>query len=147
MIQELLSGMKGEIIGELTEKIGIPTDKMDDIMGIVGSVATTEVTKEATGGGIGNIMNLFSSSDNNSSANSLQDNIVNGVVADLISKLGIEESMAKMAAAYVVPMLMEKITGKNSETADDDASPITKMFGIVSSGDDGLMGKIGGFFS
>jgi len=148
MLENLLSGLKGEFAGELTKKIGIPIDKVDDVMKIAGQVASTEVTKEATSGGLDTIMNLFSKSANNSSANSLQDNIVKGIVTNLISKVGLDASMANMAANYLVPMIMEKVTGENSTTPDNDASPITKMFGLATGGKSGgLMDTIGSFFN
>ena len=147
MLKNLLSAVKGEISGDLIEKVGLPANKIDDVLEITGNVATKEVTKEATKGGLGNVMNMFSKSENNSGASSLQDNIVKGVVANLISKLGLDEAKANMAANIVVPMVMKQITGKNSETADDDASPINNLFGLGGSKKkSGIMGKVNKFF-
>jgi len=59
--------------------------------------------------------------------------------------------MATMAANFIVPKVVELVSGKNSETPDDDSSPISSLFGLVGGGsskeDDGIMGKLGGFFS
>ena len=92
-------------------------------------------------------MNLFSTSENNSNASSLQENIASGIVTNLITKIGIDESMAKAATSFILPMVMEKITGKNSETPDDDASPITSLFGLAGGDSDaGIMGTLGKLF-
>jgi len=60
MLDQLLSGLKGSVAGDLVDKIGIPTDKIDDVLQVTGEVATKEVAKEAVSGGMGNLMNLFS---------------------------------------------------------------------------------------
>jgi len=152
MLDQLISSLKGGVAGDLTSKIGIPADKIDDILRITGQVTTNEVTKEATSGGIGTLMNLFSGSSNNSNANSLQNNIVNGVVSQLIEKVGLDGSMAKMAATFVVPSVINKVAGKNSETPENDPSPIQNIFGLISGENSnkntgGLMGKINDFLN
>ena len=148
MLEQLISSVKGNVLGDLTEKVGIPTDKIDDVLKVAGQVATKEVVKETTQGGLNTVMNLFSGASNNTGANSLQSNITNGIVSQLMEKVGLDGTMAKMAASYVVPAVIAKITGKNSETPDDDTSSLQSMFGLGGgdSKDGGLMGKISDFF-
>ncbi len=147
MIDTILSGLKGSVTEDLTSKIGLSPDMLDDVMSITGQVATKEVSKNMLSGAASTVMNLFSDKENNNDANGLQDNITSGIVAGLISKLGIDSSMANQITAVVVPALMSIISSKNSETPDDDSSPITKIFDMVGGDSKGGIGDVlGGFF-
>ncbi len=152
MLEQLLSGLKDQALGAINDNPEIPNNKLDGIMDIVGSVTKTEVAKEAkNSGGLGNLMNLFSDNDNNSSANSIQGNITNSVVASLIEKVGLSKSAATSAAATLTPMVLDQITSKNNKTASDDDSPLTDLFGsLLSSGSSksagGILGALGGLF-
>ena len=152
MLEELLSGLKDQALGSINNNPEIPNDKLDSIMDIVGSVTKEHVAKEATSSsnGIGNLMNLFSKNDNNSSANSLQGNIMNSVVTSLVEKVGLSHSAAQMATKTILPMVMDKISSSNSKTPDNDASPLMDIFGSVLSGASnskggGIMDALSGF--
>ena len=147
MFDQLLSSIKDKALGAVTNNEEIPNEKIDDILKIAGDVTQKEVVKETSNSGLGSIMNLFSSSDNNSGANLLQGNIMSGVIAGIIEKTGLNPAAAKTAASSVVPMLMSKITDKNNETDENDSSPLNDVFGMLGGGSAGdIMGKIGGFF-
>ena len=147
MLDTILSGLKGSVTEDLISKVGLSPDMLDDVMSITGQVATKEVSKNMLSGAASTVMNLFSDKANNDDANGLQDNITTGIVSGLVSKLGIDSSMANQITAVVVPALMSMISSKNSETADDDASPITKIFGMVGGDSKGGIGDVlGGFF-
>lgn len=153
MLEQLLSGLKDQALGAITDNPEIPNNKLDSIMDIVGSVTKTEVAKEATNsGGLGNLMNLFSNSDNNSSSNSLQGNIMSSVVAGIIEKTGLSKSAATTAANVITPMVLNQITSKNNETSSDDSSPLMDIFGSMIGGGSSksttgsILGALGGLF-
>jgi len=153
MLDQILNGLKSQVGNEIQQKAGVSSNMLDDIMKITGQVATKEVSKEMLGGNLETVMNLFSSGDNSSQANSLQSNIVNGLVGNFTEKLGLNKDTATTITSIVIPALMKMIANKNSETADDDASPLMDLFNTATGGDNssnplgGLIGKtIGGFF-
>ena len=142
MLDQLLEGLKGEVGQQIQEKAGVDSDTMSKIMEMAGGVATKEVGKEMMGGGLDTVMNLFSNNENSEGASSLQSNITNGVVSNLTEKLGLDAGKASMITSMVIPAIMNMVTKKNGETADDDASPLQSLFG----GDTGGMvkGLLGG---
>lgn len=146
MIEQLLQGLQGQVGPELESKAGVSQSQMPDIMKIIGGVAAKEAGKEMLGGNLGNVMNLFSNNQNNDGANSLQSNITNGIVSNLISKLGLKKETAAMISSVALPVLMNMITKKNSETPDDDASPLEALFDTKgkSGGLGGLLGGLSG---
>ena len=120
-------------------------------MDLIGDVTQEHLAKEAiNSGGLGNLMNLFSDSNNNSAANSLQGNITNSIVDGLMSKVGLNDSGAKAAASVILPMILKQITSKNNTTASDDPSPLMDIFGSVLGGGDSsnaagsILGALGG---
>ena len=153
MLEELLSGLKDQALGKINDNPEIPNEKLDDILNVVSEATKNEVGKKATNSGLNTVMNLFSKSENNADANALQGNILNNVVSQLTQKHGLGNSAAKAAAAAIIPMVLEKITHKNSATPDNDASPLTEIFGSVissslsgSSKGGGILGALGGLF-
>ncbi len=134
MFEDLIKVAKDQIATQVTKEVDLEPSKLDGIMSVVGDVTKNEVTKELTGGGISGIMNLFSKSPNNSVADSIQNNISTGVVSGLMEKVGLGGSTAKMIAGMAVPMVMKMITDKNSETPDDDPSPLTSLFDVGDAG-------------
>lgn len=146
MIESIISELKSQLGSEITSKAKVPSSQLDGIFSVIQNAAQSEIGKNLVGDGLGTVMNLFSKNQNNASANSLQQNLVNSIVSGLVEKLGLSDSVAQTISTLVVPKLIEFVTQKNSETSDDDASPITKLFGNSSSDDllsqaGGLLGK------
>lgn len=129
MLEQLLQGLQGQVGKEVQDKIGVDSDMMSKIMSIAGGAASSQVSKEMKNGGISTVMNLFSNQENNASANSLQSNITNSIVSSLVEKLGFDNSKASMITSMVLPAIMNMVTQKNSETPDNDSSPIEALFG------------------
>ena len=143
MLEQLLEGLQGKVGQEVQEKAGVDSDMMSQIMKMAGGVATQQVAKEMMGGGIGNVMNLFSNNSNNTGADSIQGNITNGIVSSLVEKMSFDQGKAAMITSIILPAIMKVVTNKNSETAEDDASPLKDLFGGDQAG--GIAGLIGGF--
>lgn len=143
MLEQLLEGLQGQIGQEVEQKAGVDSDMMSKIMKMAGGVATQEVAKQMMGGGLSDVMNLFSNNSNNSNANSLQSNITNGVVSQLVEKMGFDQGKASMISSMVIPAIMNMVTQKNNETPENDASPLQSLFGGGKSG--GIADMIGGF--
>lgn len=144
MLDTILGQLKGEVGSKLQSEQGVDSSQMDGIMGVVQSVAGEKIGKSLMGDGLNSVMNLFSDKPNTTSADSLQTDITGGIVTGLIEKLGFSSEKATSITSTVVPIIINLITSKNSETPDDDSSPITDIFGGGDLG--GLADKVGGFF-
>lgn len=124
----------------------LPSGQLDKVFGIIGDVTKKEVGNQMTGGGIANVMNLFSKQQNNTGANALQSNITSGVISGLVSKLGLSSEISGKVAGIAIPALINMITKKNSSTPDDDPSPLLDIFGgsgkgIIGNAAKGILGK------
>lgn len=145
MLDALLGQIKDQVGGELQQKEAVDSSQLDGIMGVVQSVAGEKIGKQVLGDGLGSVMNLFSNNNNTTEADSLQSDITGGIVTGLVEKLGFSSEKATSITSTIVPIVIGLITKKNSETPDDDSSPITDLFGGGDMGD--IAGKIGGFFN
>jgi hypothetical protein len=139
MLEKLLGTLKSEVGGQIMNQAQLPAGNLDQVFSIIGDVTKKEVTQQMLGGGLSNVMNLFSSQQNNQAADLIQSNIHAGVVGDLVSKLGLSKDVSGNIASAVIPALVSMITKKNSETPDDDPSPLNEIFGSVA-GTGGLGG-------
>lgn len=144
MITSLLDSLKESVSSELIEKANVSPDSVPSIMEVIGNTTQDQLGKQVTSGNLGSLMNLFSSGTNNDEADSIQSNLMSGVVSGLADKLGFDPSKAQMIASIAVPKLIEMITSKNEETPSDDASPLTNLFGGSAGG---IMDKAKGLFS
>jgi len=129
MLEKLLGNLKSEVGGKIVNQTNLPPDKLDNVFSVIGDVTKKEVSGQMLGGGIGNVMNLFSKKSNNEGANSLQSNITSGVISGLVNKAGLTKDMSGTIANIAIPALINMITQKNSTTPDDDPSPLTELFG------------------
>lgn len=128
MLEKLMESLKSEVGGQIISQTKLSSGNIDKVFSIIGDVTKKEVSQQMVGGGISNVMNLFSKQQNNSGANLLQSNITSGVVGNLVSKLGFSQEMSKSIAQIAVPALISMITKKNSATPDDDPSPLNDIF-------------------
>lgn len=142
MLDNILNVLKSDVGGQILKQTNLPSDKLDGIFSLIGNVASSEVSKNMLSGDLSTVMNLFSEKKNNNAADQLQSNISSGVIGGLISKLGLSEGIANTIANIAVPALIKLITKKNSETADDDPSPLNELFGGKEGGLGGAMGNV-----
>lgn len=143
MIEKILGTLKSDVGSQLITQAHVPSDQLDNVFGIIGDVTEKEVTQQMTDGNLTNVLNLFSKQQNNSGADVLQSGITSGVVNGLINKLGFSQNKASSIAQIAIPALINMVTNKNSETPDDDPSPLQEIFGRA--GENAFGGVIGKF--
>ena len=129
MLEKLIGDLKSEVGGQILSQTKLPAGNLDKVFSVIGDVTKKEVTQQMVGGGLSNVMNLFSKQQNNTGANLIQSNIISGVVSGLVGKLGLSQDMSKTIAQIAIPSLVNMITKKNSTTPDDDPSPLNEIFG------------------
>ena len=142
MLENLIKNLKSEVGKQILGKTNLPPDKLDGVMAIIGDVTKKEVTSQMFGGNLSTVMNLFSKQANNATANQLQSKISSGILAGLVKKLGLSEKLSKTIVQVAVPALIAMITNKNTQTPDDDPSPLNEIFGKKGGGLGSILGKV-----
>lgn len=147
MLEKLLGSLKSEVGGQVINQAQLPPEHLDGIFKVIGDVAKKEVSGQILGGGLGNVMNLFSNQQNNEGANQIQSNLHSGIIDGLVSKLGLSPEMSKNVALLAVPALINMVTKHNNTTPDNDPSPLHDIFGTgQSSGIGGIAKNLLGKF-
>ncbi len=142
MVESIINALKSEVGEQILGQTDLKSDQLNGVFSVIGDVATREVKDQMLSGNLSDVMNLFSDKPNTASANILQNNILNGVISNLVSKLGLSQGVASTIAAIAIPALMNLITKKNSTTPDDDPSPLNEIFGGKKGGLGGALGGL-----
>lgn len=147
MLDSIIKSLASKTGDDLVSKIGVPTEKLDDLFKVTGDVAQSEIKNQVANGGLDTVMNLFSKGKNNSFADGLQNNLVNSLVSSFISKLGLSKELSNKAATFIVPTLINLVTKQNEKTASDDASPLNDIFSMGGKDKGGIGGLVKGLFN
>lgn len=106
MLDSILDQLKGQLGPELMEKFGLDESKKDQVFSVAKDTITNGVKKEATGGGLDGLLNMFSKGDNNDSGNAMQSKLGGDLISNLTSKLGIDADKA----SGIKDMIMSQVT-------------------------------------
>lgn len=145
MLDSIINSVKGEIGSSLMEKFGLDTNQKDKAFNIAEETIKDKVKKEASGGGLNGIMNLFSSNDNDAEGNSMLDSLGGDLVAKFSSQLGLDSAVS----GGIKDMILDKVTAMIGSKlgSNFDVSSLLSLVGDSKSGGlGGMLGKLGGLF-
>ncbi len=129
MIDDLMKGLQGQTGSELTKIPGLKPNQLDDIFKISGETVTKEMSSQMMGGNVNTLMNLFSNQKNSSSADMLQGNLEKTLISNITQKLGLDKNTSSAVVSMLLSKIINQITNKNSQTPDNDSSPLESLFG------------------
>lgn len=137
MIKELISSaLKNEGSGLLSE-IGLTPDKNEKVLDLAKDNILSGISDSFTSGNINAITQSFSGG----ASSTLVQNIISNYGYGLISKLGLNETMAKTVSNTLIPMVFNYIGNKNDAPTDNDEG-VKRLLGDIVG--DGLTDKLGG---
>lgn len=149
MLDDILNKVKGELGGDLMSKFGLDKTQTDKAFSMTGDTIKNTVKKEATGGGMEGIMNLFSASANNTAGNGMLDKLGGDLIMKFSSSLGVDEKKA----TGMKDMILSKVTGMFGDKLGsnfDISSLLSMVTGGASAGKAGglmgILGKLSGLF-
>lgn len=133
-----LLGLVQQIAGDaLVNNAAIPETKTKTAIESITDGIFSGLKTEATGGGLGQIIGMFSSGGKVS--NSLVNNVQTSVISSLMDKVGITNSVAKTIAAQVVPAILSALSKGASDPKNKDfdaAGMLSSLTGSKGSGID-----------
>lgn len=145
MIDDIINTVKDQIGGDLMEKFGLDAGQKDKALDITKETISDTVSKEAMGGGLSGIMNLFSSNDNDDDGNSMLDSIKDALSSQFSDKLGVDTDKS----GGITSMIMDKVVGMFGDKLGSNFE-IGDLLGMIgggkSDGIGGMLGKLGGLF-
>lgn len=148
MLDSIMDGIKGQVVSTLKEKTGLDAGQAEQAVPLAKDSITEGITSAMTGGNMSGILGMFSGSGSGG-GNLMQNMVYKGIAGNFInkltSKLGIPESLASTVSGFALPMIMDKIKGKASDSDGNvDQGGLLKTLGLdAGSLTDGLKGKAG----
>ncbi|MCD7971807.1 MAG: hypothetical protein LUG18_03950 [Candidatus Azobacteroides sp.] len=124
-LMELVQQFTGNTVNNNPD---IPQEKKGTVVQSAAEGIFNGLRNQASGGDLGQILNLFGSRGNNVS-NSLSQNIQSSVISSLMSKAGINNQLAQNLAGQIVP----NVLGLMSKKAADPNNSQYNVNGILSS--------------
>lgn len=125
MVNDLLKLVQ-QVAGDSIEKDkNIPKDQTKNAIQSITDGVFGGLKQEALGGGLGNIINMFSSKGNNIS-DSITKTVQASVVNSLMDKIGIKNTAAKSIANQLVPQILALLSkfGGDSKNKDFNAGEL-----------------------
>lgn len=146
MLDDILNKVKGELGSDLMSQFGLNKSQADKAFSLTGETIKKTVQKEASGGGMEGILNLFSASANNAAGNSMLDKMGGDLIQKFATSLGVDEKKA----AGIKDMILSKVTSLFGDKLGNnfDISSLLSMVtgGGKSGGMMGILGKLSGLF-
>jgi len=141
MLDQLIQTAQQQL-GPQLEQIGVQPSQLGDIFNVAQDSLTDGLQKEAVGGGLDSVFSLFNGQGGNLQSNSIVSSLSNGFVSSLVSKLGIDQSLASKISGVVVPFIMEKFAGSETGSASSPTDLADKLGfgGDITSSLGGLLG-------
>lgn len=131
MIDNLLDTIKGSLIDQLGKNTNADSNQLGDITQEVTSTFKEGLINQFSAGNLGDIVGLFNKEGSQSPMASM---LSQKTVSNLISKLGISESISKQIATFAVPFLIEKFGVLLTTNGKNNESGINELIGDLTGG-------------
>lgn len=158
MIDQLLNSVKGVVGQELMSKVNLDQSMVEKTMEVTKESFLGGLKKEALGGNVSGILNLFNGKDEASNTNPIVNSVSNMFVSKAIEKLGVNADTAVTISNVIVPMVMQKFASKDETGEAKDELELMDLVGFSADGDmkdivsgfmnkgKDLLGGLGGLF-
>lgn len=148
MFENLLNLVKQHAGDAIINNPAIPNEHNDEAVSMASNSIMDGLKGALSGGGINDIVSMFSHNDN-AAASPVSQNIQCNFVQSLISRFGIDQSQAGNIASSLIPVVMQKFVHKTNDPNDssfDIQGIVSSITGGQTSGFDvqGLLNKFTG---
>ena len=137
MIKNLISEALSANGVSMLEGFGLSSGKQDKALDLAKDSVLGGLTQSFQSGNIGEITKAFSGG----SSSSLVQSIISTYGSKLISKLGLNESLAKTISAAIIPMIFNYISKKEDVPTESDEGVKDLLGDLVG---DSIKDKLGG---
>lgn len=142
MIENLIQTIKGELAGNLAGKINLDQEKAMVASGTVTNTIKDEIAGKAEKGQFDDIVALLGKGG---ASTGFANNIINKVIKNLSSRVGLSQNVANQIATFAVPFVINKLGSLTSSAGKDNREGIQEMLGDLMKGSlkDKFMGGLG----
>lgn len=148
MLDQLINMGKDQLGQNLMQKENLNNQQMNDAFDVAKDSMFSGISNQAMSGNLSQLTSLFNGNQNNSSF--LNQSVMNSIIPQLSSKLGVSNDKASSIASLIVPFLISKFASNETGTVNN-SNDFMSMFGIGGGNNSGNMldnitDNLGGFF-
>lgn len=142
MLEQFLKTIKGDLGKKLLGASNMDSGSINNVTDIVTDTFKDGITEKFNNGQISDIIGLLGKGGSKSP---FAGGLVNNVVKNLISKLGLSPDLSNTIASVAIPFIIDKFSGFATEKGKDNEDGISDLMGDLISGSikDKLLGGLG----
>lgn len=142
MLDQFLKTVQGGLVNQLAGKTDVDKGKLDGVAKVVTDTFKTGLADKASSGNVNDIVGLLGKGG---SSSPFAGSLVNNVVANLVSKLGLPKGVSDSLARVAVPFIIDQFSNFTSAKGKSNADGIQDIMGELLKGSlkDKLIGSLG----
>lgn len=133
MIEQLFNLIQQESQNEIINNPVIPNESNNHAVGLATDSIFTGLQSALAGGGLQNILGMFTGKNAVNSSNPIVGGIVNNLVGSLMKKFGIDNPIATSIASSIVPNILNKMISRTNDP-NDNGFDINGIIGALTGG-------------
>lgn len=122
MLETIFNSIGGNVVNAIAEKSGVTVDQAKEILPLAQETVQAGFMEQVTSGNVAGITSLFNSNETDMENNSIFSGIKNALVSSIVSKMGLPESVAGIAATSCIGNVVNEISG----IAKDESGAVTE---------------------
>lgn len=147
MLDKIMDLVGGDALNEITSKAGISMDQAKEMLPLAGESLQEGLMSEVTGGNTDGIMGMFQSALGGGGGGLMSNGIFGSIKAmfmkKIMTKMGLPESVAGLAAGSGLSSMIGGLAGKMSDDGDNDGIDMSNIMNVLGMGG-GAAGLLGG---
>ena len=142
MLDQFLKTVQGGLVKQLAGNTEVDKGKLDGVAKVVTDTFKTGLADKASSGNVNDIIGLLGKGG---SSSPFAGSLVNNVVANLVSKLGLPKGVSDSLARVAVPFIIDQFSSFTSAKGKSNAEGIQDIMGELLKGSlkDKLIGGLG----
>lgn len=112
MISNIIKSAGPELISTLTNQFSLNQDQASKAVDVTQESLTESATKEASSGNLDGLLNMINQGSKASGSPMFQ-TFASNLASSYISKLGIPKATANQVTNFILPLILEKISGQS----------------------------------
>lgn len=147
MLDKLFDSIGGDVISNLTSKAGINVDQAKEMLPIAQESVQGGIMEQVMGGNVSGLLGMFQSSGDGLMNNPIFSAIKGKLMAGVMTKMGLPESVASLAAGTGLSSIISGIASQTKaagDTDDIDESSLMSVLGVGGEGGGGLKDSLMG---
>ena len=133
MLENLMNLVKENAGEAIINNPAIPNERNDDVIAESSQSITSGLQGMLAGGGLKDVLQLFSGQANMDQSNPVVQNLSGGLTGNLVNKFGLDQQKAGGIAGSLIPSVLKNLVSKTNDPSDNGFD-LQNIFNTLSGG-------------